>query len=94
MKCHISLAIVYLILCVLAVSLSERLTGGQIILIAPTLIHLTLAYGSYKKIELSRKISVFVFILFAIGTAPIGTIIAIFWLLPSTTWVTPEPFKP
>ena len=94
MKCHIAFAIVYLVFCGLVASMSERLTGALALFIAPAVIHLSLAYGSFKKIELSRKISVFVFILFAIGTIPIGPIIAIIWLLPNTTWVAPEPLQP
>ena len=90
MKCHVFLAIIYLIFFCFIVSDIEHPSIGLVLFTTPALIHFSLALGSYKKNELSRKISVFMFILIAIGTAPIGTIIAIFWLLPCTTWATPE----
>lgn len=90
MKCHISLAIIYLLIGGAIASHSDRLTGFLTLFGTPTLIHSILAYGSYRKVELSRKLSVFMFVLLAIGTPPVGTIVAIFWLLPTTIWAVPE----
>lgn len=56
----------------------------------PVLLHLLLAYGSYKKIELSRKTSVVIFALLAITALPIGTILSLFLFLPATQWEVPQ----
>ena len=92
MKRHFGLAIVYLLICWTVASLGDFLVGSLILFGTPALIHLILAYGSHRKVELSRKVSVFIFVLLAIGTAPIGTIVAIFWLIPTTIWAAPENF--
>lgn len=54
------------------------------------LLHLLLAYGSYRKVELSRKASVVVFLILAIGTVPIGILLAIFVFMPATQWQSPN----
>ena len=94
MKCHVIIAVTYLIFIGFIASYFDQPNSGLLLFLIPTLIHFSLALGSYKKSEFSRKLSVFMFILIGIGTAPIGTILAIFWLLPCTTWVTPESHSP
>lgn len=92
MRCHIVLFMLYFLIGVW-VALSIGYSKELFILIIPgvwVFLHALLAYGSYKGIEVSRKISVVVFMLVAIALMPIGTLIAVFVLLPSTQWEIPQ----
>jgi hypothetical protein len=82
--------------CLVAFSLlvwwEEASVGKMIISVAfsvPVSVHLLLAYGSHKRVELSRKVSEFIFATF-IFAFPIGTVLAIFLFLPATTWEVPD----
>lgn len=88
MSCHLVLAGLSLALCATTALL---LDAAALLLVAlvPVLLHSLLAYGSYRKIELSRKASVVVFVLLAITAIPVGTLLALFVLLPCTQWETP-----
>jgi hypothetical protein len=95
MKCHIAVLIFNALIGLGILSLAG---GGEKLFLLiipgiPILLHSILAYGSYKKIEMSRKASVVVFVLLAIGAIPIGTIISIFFFLPATQWKTPPDAK-
>jgi hypothetical protein len=92
MKCHIVISVLYVFLGVWGTSLIGYGAKLFVLLIFPgvfVFLHALLAYGSYKGIEISRKASEMVFVLIGIG-APIGTLIAIFFLLPTTQWETPK----
>jgi hypothetical protein len=54
-------------------------------LVVPVGVHSVLAYGSHKKIELSRKVSEFVFAMLILAF-PVGTLLAMFLFLPATVW--------
>lgn len=92
MKCHIGMLILYLLIGVGVMAfISSGATFFSLFMLSiPVFLHLLLAYGSYKKIELSRKASVVVFVLLAIGVIPIGTILSIFIFLPATQWKAPQ----
>jgi hypothetical protein len=51
----------------------------------PIPIHLALAYGSYRRIDLSRKASEILFALMLLAF-PIGTLLSMFLFLPATVW--------
>lgn len=91
MKFHIAVVILYLILWG---SVATAVTDGwPPLLLLPgvfVVLHLLLAYGSYRKVELSRKVSVWVFVMLAIGTAPVGMLLAAFFFLPATQWKIPQ----
>ena len=67
--------------------------GGMLIPIIisflPTLIHGALSYGSYKKIEISRKISEFIFGMMLLAF-PVGTFLSMCFILPTLQWKNPE----
>lgn len=93
MKCHITVAILYLV--IVGGIVATTITSDQwpLLLLMPGLfvfLHLLLAYGSYRKVELSRKVSVFLFLVLAIGAAPVGILLAIFIFMPATQWHLPE----
>jgi len=88
MKCHIGVFIFYLIIgifVIIASRVTEELIVFAIFMFLLTLIHGLLAYGSYKKIEISRKISEFIFALCLLAF-PVGTFLAIYLFLPATQW--------
>lgn len=90
MKCHLAVAALYIVFGVfLLAAKGEEMLPALILLGIPVSLHTLLAYGSYKKVELSRKASVVMFILLAIGTAPIGIALAIFLFIPATQWQAP-----
>jgi phosphatidylserine synthase len=86
MKRHIAVLIFYALLGAGIMSLmkSDKRVFLLIMFGLPVLIHSVLAYGSYKKNEISRQISVVVFVILAIGLMPIGTFVFIFIFLPAT----------
>jgi hypothetical protein len=93
MKCHIAVAILYAVLVggiAATVLTKDRWWFLFLMPGAFVFLHLLLAYGSYRKVELSRKTSVVVFLILAIGTIPIGTLLAIFVFLPATQWQAPS----
>jgi hypothetical protein len=92
MKCHIAVVIFYLIL---GMVIATVITSDEwpFLLLMPgvfVFLHSLLAYGSYRKLELSRKASVVAFVFLAIGTAPVGFLLAVFLLMPATQWQTPK----
>jgi hypothetical protein len=101
MKCHIGMAIVYFCFYLFwfGVVMLDRTTNARSLVLAigflspPVLIHLALAYGSYRRIELSRKASEIVFAILLLAF-PIGTFLSIFLFLPATEWQVPEDNKP
>jgi hypothetical protein len=56
----------------------------------PALMHGLLAYGSFNKIELSRRASEVVFALLLV-VFPVGTFLSMFIFLPATQWKIPTP---
>jgi hypothetical protein len=99
MKCHIGMATFYCCLFgVLALIASGTDSTGSFasaiaFLSLPVLLHLALAYGSFRRIEISRKVSEIVFALFLLAF-PIGTFLSMFLFLPATTWKAPDDAKP
>lgn len=97
MKCHIGMAIFYCCLCFLVTSLSYRTVSTAsfavniVFFSLPAFLHLALSYGSYKRIEVSRKASEIVFALMILAF-PIGTLLSMLLFLPATTY--PEGNKP
>lgn len=92
MKYHIAVAILYLIFGVFIATLLTRNEWPLLLLIPGVFVylHLLLAYGCYRKLELSRKASVAVFLLLAIGTIPVGPLLVIFIFMPATQWQIPK----
>lgn len=90
MKFHVGFLIFYLLIATLVFFVFKVSLKVFYLVGFPVLLHLFLAYGSYKRSELSRKISVVVFVLLAITTIPIGTVLAIFVFLPATQWESPQ----
>ena len=88
MTCHLVLVGLNLALGITGALLLEA-AALLLVTLLPLLLHGLLAYGSYRKLELSRKASVVVFVLLALGTIPIGTLVVLFVLLPTTQWQTP-----
>jgi len=92
MKCHIAVVILYLIFgAVIATVITPN--DWPLLLLMPGVfvyLHLLLAYGSYRKVELSRKASVVVFLMLAIGTIPVGPLLAVFIFMPATQWQIPK----
>jgi hypothetical protein len=92
MRRHIGLLVLYILFSawVMSVLWNGKNLLLPVALVIPIVLHSLLAYGSYKSMEMSRKASVAVFVLLAIGAMPVGTIISIFFLLPTTQWKAPE----
>ncbi len=98
MKCHIGMTVFYGFLYGVVVTLlpqdinssSSAIATGFFLL--PVLLHLALSYGSYKRIEISRKVSEIVFVLLMLAL-PIGTLLSMFLFLPATTWKIPDEKK-
>jgi len=59
----------------------------------PALMHGALAHGSYRKIEISRKIPEFIFVIMLLAF-PIGTFLSMYVCAPLTDWKDPEQSKP
>ncbi len=55
----------------------------------PAVMHGVLSYGSYRKIEISRRISEFVFG-FLLLVFPVGTFLSMYLLMPATQWRDPK----
>jgi hypothetical protein len=92
MKCHLGVVAFYLAAFSLLVWWEETGVGRLIISVVfavPVSVHLLLAYGSYKRVELSRKVSEFIFATLILAF-PIGTVLAMFLFLPATTWEAPD----
>lgn len=90
MRYHLVLAAINLALgTAAAFLLGPDRPGLLLIPVFAALLHGLLAYGSHRRAELARKASVVLFVLLAIGTTPIGTLIVLFVLLPATQWQTP-----
>jgi hypothetical protein len=88
MRCHLGVLAFYL----LVGSLLVWWAGNLIISVAfalPVALHSVLAYGSYKRIEFSRKVSEFVFAMLILAF-PVGTLLAMFLFLPATVWQSPD----
>lgn len=98
MRFHIGMAAFYGCICALVIALWDRTVSTASIALTfgcfalPALLHIALAYGSYKRIELSRKASEIVFALL-IFAFPIGTFLSLFWFLPATVWKFPDESK-
>jgi len=102
MKYHIGLAIFYGCLFgflgFLTAENNQTVTTASFALIIgffslPALIHLLLSYGSYRRIELSRKASEIVFVLLFLAF-PIGTLLSMYLFLPATVWKASDDKKP
>lgn len=89
MACHLVLGGLSLALCA-TVALLQDAAALLLVALIPVLLHGLLACGSYRKVELSRQASVVVFVLLAITAIPVGTLLALFVLLPCTQWETPQ----
>jgi hypothetical protein len=103
MKCHIGMAIFYFCLFgfFTMFAQTERTESFVFVLVKGfyfllILIHLALSYGSYRRIELSRKASEIVFALVLV-TSPIGNFLSTFLFflsmylfLPATMWQAPD----
>lgn len=99
MKCHVGLAIFYLCLSMAVIATFDNTERAASLFTAaalfsiPGFLHLLLSYGSFRRIELSRKTSEVVFALMLLAF-PIGTFLAIFLFLPATEWKAREDSKP
>jgi hypothetical protein len=62
---------------------------GLLLFSAPLVLHAVLGYGSLKRMELSRKVSEWVFALLVLAF-PIGTFLSIYFFLPATMWEAQE----
>lgn len=92
MRCHLGMLAFYLLAGLLLVLWQASAIGTLIITAAlalPVAVHSVLAYGSHKKIELSRKVSEFIFATFILAF-PVGTLLAMFLFLPATEWKAPD----
>lgn len=98
MKCHIGLLVLWLIITLfgivaLVLDPGSDSDGSGFATVAfcalLAVLHAALSYGSYKKIEVSRKVSEFIFALTLLAF-PIGTFLAMYLLLPATQWKEPE----
>jgi hypothetical protein len=97
MKCHIGIAVFYFCLLLLALLLKQEAAARNLVFpvhvfILFFLTHLVLAYGSYERIELSRKASEIAFVLLMV-LFPIGTLLSMFLFLPATMWQVPDDKK-
>jgi phosphatidylserine synthase len=94
MMWHIFFALFwFLIPVVVMIKIQSKGSAGMLIPIAisflPTLMHGVLSYGSYKKIEISRKISEFIFGMMLLAF-PVGTFLSMYLILPTLQWKNPE----
>jgi len=98
MKCHIGFCAFWFVIAVggLVYFLlnSEGITAVIVVIFVvvyslPVLMHGLLSYGSYKKIEASRRISEFIFALLLLAF-PIGTFLSMYLCLPTTQWKAPD----
>ncbi|MCL2021921.1 MAG: hypothetical protein FWG81_07490 [Betaproteobacteria bacterium] len=90
-KCHFWLFVLYMCTGLILVSIDTDPTSIIILFFwfSLALIHILLSYGSYKKIEIARRISEFVFATYLLGF-PVGTFLAMYLFLPATLWKNPE----
>lgn len=98
MKCHIGLLVLWLIVTFFGIAAQvfdpgSDSDGSDVAMVVfcalMAVLHAALSYGSYKKIEVSRKASEFIFALTLLAF-PIGTFLAMYLLLPATQWKEPE----
>jgi hypothetical protein len=86
---HIGLAIFYAVAIGTALYLMPPLTKKVdftfILLAVPSLLHLALAWGSFAKAEISRRVSILIGLLMFFAF-PVGTFISMFYFLPLTDW--------
>lgn len=85
---HIIFSVLSLMIGLLILSLIPKSIYGFTIL-GWSVVHAILAYGTINKYELSRKASEFIFGLWALAF-PVGTILSIYLILPTTQWAKPE----
>jgi hypothetical protein len=91
------MAVFYFCLLVLAVAFKQEVVARLLVFSLHFfflffLIHLVLSYGSYERIELSRKASEIAFVLLMV-VFPIGTLLSMFLFLPATMWQVPDDKK-
>jgi hypothetical protein len=98
MKCHIWFCILWLLLPIGGIanvfSSAENFHPVMavisiVVFSLPALMHGLLAYGSYRKMEISRRISEFVFG-FLLLAFPVGTFLSMYVCLPATQWKDPK----
>lgn len=93
---HVFMVLIYIAI-ILAFYLLDRIYGGfadgmkyiLTVFLSFSAFHGALAIGAYLKIELSRRVSEFVFAIMLLGF-PVGTFLAIYLFLPACVWVAPD----
>ncbi len=93
MRFHAVFSLIYLLIFLGGIfALEKSLKEGLLLLFVvgwPFFMHGLLSYGSFRKVELSRKASEVVFAILLVAF-PIGTFLSMYLLLPATQWKDPE----
>lgn len=85
---HIIFSVLSFLAGLLVLALIEKNIYG-FALLGWSVIHALLAFGTFNKIELSRKASEYIFGLWVFAF-PVGTFLSIYLILPATQWAKPE----